>query len=277
MPAPSGANGNGNPVIAGFIISTELALTATFPDLRAQVDHPSLVRVGYDVLATDSTPRLYTFGQMLDLFIEGAGSMDPARDIRADDFDRVVNHLQHVLFRAYACSSTFRRLFNHAVDTHLRERRWLLAAGEAFGTTVTEEQRAAAGNRSVIALNCDPFEAGSDPGVYAHAGGVHVFSANRLYIQEIVRALTGIADSAEDHPRGAVIEYANLILKEMGEDSPAQIGHAEPAFPQGGVEEMEFDSIDFGDVFEDPERRAVRSAAQEALDQTRDRDAPGAA
>jgi PipA/GogA/GtgA family effector protease len=247
MPAPSGANGNGNSAIVGDIIAAEQALTARFPDLQRQMDYPSLMRVGYDVFATDSTARI-TFAQMLDLFIEGAGSMDPARDIRADVFDRVVNHLQHVLFRAYASSPTFRRLFNYAVDTHLRETRWGLAAGEALGTTVTEEQRQAAGNRSVIALNCDPFEANPDPDVYACAEGVHPFSGDRSYVHEIAHALTGITDREEAHPRGAVVEYENLIMKEMGEDSPARIAYELPPLPQDGVEEVDFSSIDFGDA-----------------------------
>jgi PipA/GogA/GtgA family effector protease len=276
-PSPSGATANGSLTPLDQIVVAEYALAERFPDLRPQVDHPSLERVGYDQLATDSRPCIM-LRQLLDRFIEGRGSMDPERVIRDDVFDRVLPHLQDVLFRAYSCSPTFRRLFNFAAVTHLLDSRWLLAAGEAFGTTVTEAQRAAAGDRLVIALNCDPFEPGHDPGVYAHAGGVHPFSADRLYMQEIVRALTmtRIAER-EDHPRGAVIEYVNLILKETGEDSPAQIGHAEPSLPQEGVEEVEFDAIDFGDAFEEPERRAVRSAAQEALDETKDRDAPGAA
>jgi hypothetical protein len=247
MPVPSGANENVDPPIIDEIIAAEHALTARFPDLQPQSDNPSLMRVGFDTLALDRRAR-FTFGQMLDLFIEGAGSMDPARDVRVDVFDRVVNHLEHVLFEAYARSPTFRRLFNYAVDTHLRDTRWLLAAGEAFGTTVTEQQRAAAGNRSVIALNCDPFEADVDPDVYACADGFHPFSGARSYVHEIVHALTGITDSEEDHPRGAVVEYENLIMKEMGEDSPARIAYELPPLPQDGVEEVDFSAVDFGDA-----------------------------
>jgi hypothetical protein len=246
-PSPPGANENVDPAIIGEIIAAEHALTERFPDLQPQSDNPSLMRIAFDTLALDRRAR-FTFGQMLDLFIEGAGSMDPARDVPADIFDRVVNHLEHVLFQAYACSPTFRRLFNYAVDTHLRDTRWLLAAGEAFGTTVTEQQRAAAGNRSVIALNCDPFEAGRDPGVYACADGVHPFSGVRSYVHEIVHALTGLTDTEEGHPRGAVVEYENLIMKEMGVDSPARIAYEVPPPPQDGVEEVGFSSVDFGDA-----------------------------
>ena len=275
-PAPSGASRNDPQAMIGENIAAEHALTARFPDLQPQVDHPSLRRVGYDVLAIDSRPR-FVDGQMFDLFIEGVGSMDPARDVPRDVVDRVLDHLQQVLFKAYACSPTFRRLFNHAADTHLCVSRWFLAAGEAFGTTVTEHQREAAGNRSVIALNCDPFEPGSDPGVYACADGVHPFSGARLYMHEIVRALTEVADSEEDHPRGAVVEYENLIMKEIGEDSPARIAYVVPPTPQQGVEEVDFETIDFGNAFEEPVRRCILSVAQAIQDQPKDHDAPGAA
>lgn len=273
-PSPlAGASVNGNQTIA----AAERALTARFPDLQPQLDYPSAMRCRHDDLATDSVSRAFTFRQMLDLFIEGPGSMDPAHEIRSEDFDRVVSQLECTLFEAYEESPTFRRLFNHAVDTHLSDSRWLLAAGEAFGTIVTERQHEAAGNRWVIGLNCDPFEASRHPGVYACADGSHSFSAMRLYMHEIVRALTRIPDSAEVHPRGAVVEYENLILKEMREDSPARIAYEAPSLPQPGVEEVDFESIDFGDAFEDPDRRAIRGATQDALDRPKDGDAPGAA
>lgn len=269
-PTPlAGASGSGSLAIA----AAERALTARFPDLQPQLDCPSLARRRHDDLATDSVARGFTSRQLLDLFIEGPGSMDPAREIRSEDFDRVVTQLEYLLSEAYEDSPTFRRLFNYAADTHLHDSRWLLAAGEAFGTIVTERQHEEAGNRWVIGLNCDPFDARGHPGVYACADGPHSFSGVRLYAHEIVRALTRIPDDAEVHPRGAVVEYENLILKEVREDSPARIAYEVPSLPQPGVEEVDFESIDFGSAFEDP----VRRAAQEALDRPKDGDIPGAA
>jgi hypothetical protein len=246
LPPPAISNGGG---AFGHISDAEHALVLKFRDLQPQMDQPSYDRMCHDILATDSRVR-YTGEQLPELFIEGPGSMDPDRDIGCLAFERIFSRLESVLHGAYTDSPTFRRLFNHAADTHLRDTRWLLAADEAFGTTVTAEQRAAAGNRAVIALNGDPFEEGGDLAAYICADGAHPFSGMRSYIHEIIHALTGLTDAEANHPRGAVVEYENIILKELGEDSPARIAYADVTL-QAGVEEVDFDSIDFGGAFSD--------------------------
>lgn len=248
MPLPQAASSNGGGAF-GRISDAEHALVLKFRDLQPQMDEPSYDRMCHDALATDFRVR-FTGEELLVLFIEGPGSMDPDRDIGCLAFDRILGRLESVLHGAYTGSATFRRLFNHAADTHLRDTRWLLAADEAFGTTVTAEQRAAAGNRSVIALNGDPFEEGGDLATYVCADGVHPFSGMRSYVHEIIHALTGLTDAEANHPRGAVVEYENLVLKELGEDSPARVAYADVTL-QAGVEEVDFDSIDFGDAFSD--------------------------
>lgn len=248
MPAPSGASGHVDHGMVGTIIAAEHALTQRFPDLQPQMDNPSFERLCYDVFATDSSER-FTPAEMLHLFIEGPGSMDPERDIQSEAFGRVLGYLDQVLALAYEFSPTFRRLFNYAADMHLHESRWYLAADEAFGATATAQQREGAGHRSVIALNSDPFEAGGDHDVYACAEGIHPFSGMRSYMHEIIHALTGLTDNEALHPRGPVVEYENLVMKELGDGSPARIAYAAPVPPQPGTEEVNFSSIDFGDAF----------------------------
>ncbi|EBL4677914.1 PipA/GogA/GtgA family type III secretion system effector, partial [Salmonella enterica subsp. enterica serovar Kentucky] len=41
----------------------------------------------------------------------------------------------------------------------------------------------------------------------------------RSFIHEVVHALTHLQDKEENHPRGPVVEYTNIILKEMGHPS----------------------------------------------------------
>ncbi|ECQ7480431.1 PipA/GogA/GtgA family type III secretion system effector, partial [Salmonella enterica] len=42
---------------------------------------------------------------------------------------------------------------------------------------------------------------------------------------EVVHALTHLQDKEENHPRGPVVEYTNIILKEMGHAAPPRIAY----------------------------------------------------
>jgi hypothetical protein len=242
----------------GAIIAAEHALTGRFPDLLMQMDDPSLERVRHDLSATDSSSR-FACGELFDLLVAGPGAMDPEREVAADEFDAVAGHLKEVLALAYERSFTFRRLFNRAADTHLRETRWFLAPNEAFGTTVTPQQRAAAGHRAVIGLNCDTVATVGDD-YYACVGGMHPFSSERSYVHEIIHALTGLTDVERDHsrgierihPRGAVVEYENLVMKEIGDASPARISYRLDEAERPGTAAVDFSSIDFGSAFGEP-------------------------
>ncbi len=229
--------------MVGATIAAEQVLTEKFPDLQMQMDYPSLERVRHDVYARDSGSR-FTSEQLFDLLIAGPGAMDPDDEVGAEEFDTVADRLQEILMMAYDNSPTFRRLFNHAADTHLRETRWHLAPGEAFGTTVMQQQRQAAGDRAVIALNCDPLEPG-DGDCYASASGPQPFSSLRSYVHEVIHALTGLTDVEQGHPRGPVVEYENLIMKEIGDDSPARTDYELVLPAQPSVEEVDLSSIDF--------------------------------
>jgi hypothetical protein len=101
----------------------------------------------------------------------------------------------------------------------------------------------------VIGLNCDPFGVGWEHEFYACAEGTHLFSGARSYVHEIIHALTELTDIEEAHPRGPIVEYENLVMKEFGEDSPARIAYAASIPLQPGMEEVDFSSIDFGDAF----------------------------
>lgn len=211
----------------GRVADSERELLDRHPDLQIQIDDPSPARHNHDLRATDAAV-LYLSDTLVDRLIAGPGNLDPDQQVSARQYEKVRRQLQRFLKQAYDASPTFRRLYNHAACTSLNERRWLLAPDSAFATTVGDDQRAAAGNRAVIALNLDPFDPNSgdslDP--YESADGPCTFSAARSYIHEVIHALTDLRDDEDcGHARGPVVEYENLILKEMGEDSPARIAY----------------------------------------------------
>ncbi|HGJ5891391.1 MULTISPECIES: PipA/GogA/GtgA family type III secretion system effector [Arsenophonus] len=124
---------------------------------------------------------------------------------------------------AYDKSSTFRRLFNYGYDQILHEGGWILAADEEFGTTITAEQIAAADGKKIISLNMDPLEKPDPYDTYQIEDGSRVpFSLLRSFMHEIVHALTMLPDKDNEHDRGPIVEYTNIILKEMGDNQPAR-------------------------------------------------------
>ncbi|MEJ0003344.1 MAG: PipA/GogA/GtgA family type III secretion system effector [Pararobbsia sp.] len=180
----------------------------------------------------------------------GGGAMDPDATVDAAAYRNVLDCFAEVLIDAYQRSSTFRRLFNRAADTTLRETRWLLAPDHAFGTTVTNAQRIAAGNRAVIGLNLDAQSDYAVVETYVCDGPDHPFSIRRSYVHEMIHALTGLVDDDDGHPRGPVVEYENLVMKQMGDRSPARTAYRHIAQADcGDAAELDFAAVDFGDAF----------------------------
>lgn len=111
---------------------------------------------------------------------------------------------------------------NYAYEKELHdvEQRWLLGAGEAFETTVAQEHFKLSEGRKVICLNLDDTD-NSYTEHYESNEGPQLFDTKHSFIHEFVHALTHIQDKEENHPGGPVVEYTNIILKEMGHPSPS--------------------------------------------------------
>ncbi|EGN5139665.1 PipA/GogA/GtgA family type III secretion system effector, partial [Salmonella enterica] len=159
--------------------------------------------------------------------ISGPGGMDPDIEIDDDTYDECREVLSRILEDAYTQSGTFRRLMNYAYDQELHdvEQRWLLGAGENFGTTVTDEDLESSEGRKVIALNLDDTDDDSIPECYESNDGPQPFDTTRSFIHEVVHALTHLQDKEDSNPRGPVVEYTNIILKEMGHAAPPRIAY----------------------------------------------------
>ncbi|EME8576172.1 PipA/GogA/GtgA family type III secretion system effector [Salmonella enterica] len=196
-----------------------------FPDIQEHAETPSQLRLAYDKLAINSEFRLEP-EYVVEYLISGAGGIDPDTEIDDDTYDECCHELSRILQNAYAQSGTFRRLMNYAYEKELYdvEQRWLLGAGEAFETTVTPEDLTLSEGRKVICLNLDDTDDSSTE-YYESNDGPQPFDTERSFIHEVIHALTHLQDEEKNHPRGPVVEYTNIILKEMGHPSPPRMAY----------------------------------------------------
>ncbi|CUR86729.1 PipA/GogA/GtgA family type III secretion system effector [Salmonella enterica subsp. enterica serovar Weltevreden] len=196
-----------------------------FPDIQEHAENPSQLRLAYDKLAINSEFRLEP-EYVVEYLISGAGGIDPDTEIDDDTYDECHHELSRILQNAYAQSGTFRRLMNYAYEKELYdvEQRWLLGAGEAFETTVTPEDLTLSEGRKVICLNLDDTDDSSTE-YYESNDGPQPFDTERSFIHEVIHALTHLQDEEKNHPRGPVVEYTNIILKEIGHPSPPRMAY----------------------------------------------------
>ncbi|EAB2651111.1 PipA/GogA/GtgA family type III secretion system effector [Salmonella enterica] len=200
--------------------------TSVFPDIPEHAQNPSQLRLAHDSLAINSEFRLEPV-YLVEYLISDAGGIDPDTEIDDDTYEECHHELSRILQNAYTQSGTFRRLMNYAYEKELRdvEQRWLLGAGEAFETTVTPEDFTLSEGRKVICLNLDDTDDDLSPEYYESNDGPQPFDTERSFIHEVVHALTHLQDEEENHPRGPVVEYTNIILKEMGHPSPPRMAY----------------------------------------------------
>lgn len=130
--------------------------------------------------------------------------------------------LDATLMNAYEKSATFRRLFNHAWETQLQYpgQSWHLDALGETAEGAAETRRAISPDERVISLRTQiPHLAGVS--TYTSDQGEQDLDWDRACLHTVIRALTSLSpERDEGHPRGAVIEYTNNVLKEMGCQHP---------------------------------------------------------
>jgi PipA/GogA/GtgA family effector protease len=207
------------------------------PDMQWQCDEPDEMRLAHDVKANDASAR-FTPQEIGDKLIKGQGRHDPDRPFASqDDYRETKKLLDKVLADAYEKSPTFRRLFNYAEQDGLEGKNWKLAPNETFGVTLPDKER---GVQPLLALNRDPVK-GTEFETYLTASGEHIFDAERSYIHEVVHVLTEWVDPPDPTRRGPVVEYENIILKEMGNESPARIQYGPGAESSSGKGIDDFD------------------------------------
>jgi hypothetical protein len=192
------------PVILG---NQELA--GLHPDLNVQETKPSKMRLHHDIVAVNADRKLDP-SNVFDAIFSG-----PALpEFGGKDVKKVINNhyevgrniMGGVLEKAYESSTTFRRLFNHAYENELRfpANRWLLDVMSNAGASWER-------GRKFVAMGFD-----ISMNNY-HADGVLARSSvQRILMHEIIHAMTYFTDYELMNSRGPIVEYTNIILKEMG-------------------------------------------------------------
>ncbi|QBY45228.1 PipA/GogA/GtgA family type III secretion system effector [Arsenophonus nasoniae] len=195
-------------------------LADKYPDLKIQSTDPSPARKSHDKIATNSD-KLHPSEQVISLFLSNKKIESESDE---NQYQLCHKELSTIMTSAYEKSLTFRRLFNYAYDTNLCDGdKWYLSTQDAFSTTVTAEEIKAENGKKIISLTTDPANCSQFNEDYQQENGNYaLFSLIRAFMHEIVHALTMLPDEDNNHARGAVVEYTNIILKEMGNKEPAR-------------------------------------------------------
>ncbi|WP_032116151.1 PipA/GogA/GtgA family type III secretion system effector [Candidatus Arsenophonus nilaparvatae] len=203
-------------------------LAKKYPDLKMQSDDPSPARQSHDKIATNSN-KSHPSEQVKSLFlfdnrIKSETETETETKLNEEQYQLCNQELSSLMAMAYDESPTFRRLFNYAYDTHLCDGdKWHVSIHDAFSTTVTAEEIKAEKGKKIISLTIDPANCLQYKEQYQLENGNYaLFSFTRAFMHEIVHALTMLPDQDNNHVRGAVVEYTNIILKEMGNKEPAR-------------------------------------------------------
>ncbi|KAJ3634443.1 hypothetical protein Zmor_019076 [Zophobas morio] len=200
------------------------SLYEEFPELGRQLRNPDPSLLLHDKVATDTTDRFLVKNDkvIIESFIKNKYEINYFDYLKQDPkrwkkYPYEYNLLSRIMTEAYHKSPTFRRLYNYALDSELlySEKRWLIAPREAFRTTITEDELSAAKWKRTIGLNIDFV----DCRYYEADNNAIPFTVEHAYINEVVRALTGINFKPDElNIRGPIVEYTNIILKEVGRD-----------------------------------------------------------
>ncbi|MEE3509587.1 PipA/GogA/GtgA family type III secretion system effector [Pseudomonas sp. 10C3] len=178
-------------------------LARTHRDLWPQLNHPSTARRCHDVHANDDSRKL-------ELSRVGEHFMKALPNTAGKAQRAAFAVLTDTLKNAYEKSPTFRRIYNHAweQDLHMPDRRW----------TVGTHAEAALADRQ---LGLEQLTVSGVAQSYQFARGTYPLDLQRSVLNALLPALTGFIVEELNHPRGPVVEYANIILKEIGHPAPA--------------------------------------------------------
>lgn len=178
-------------------------LAKTHRDLWPQLTQPSIARRGHDVRANDDSRKL-ELSRIGEHFVKVL-SNTAGKEQRA-----AAALLTDTLKNAYEKSPTFRRIYNHTweQDLHMPVRRW--SVGTHAAAALADPQ-----------LGLDQLTVPSAAQMYQSARGAYPLDPQRSVLNALLPALTGLVMEELNHPRGPIVEYANIILKEMGHPAPA--------------------------------------------------------
>ncbi|KAJ3617301.1 hypothetical protein Zmor_008828 [Zophobas morio] len=193
------------------------------PDLQLQLENPDPLLLQHDSLAIDTSNRfLGESNGVIESFIKNKKEMayfefKKVKTKNWRDFPVEYYVLRRIITDAYTESPTFRRLYNYAYDTELfkKENRWVIAPNEAIQTTISGE---GATHGRTIGLNIDLV----NRRYYQSGDTFSTFNVEHAYLHEVIEALTRIPyEPSSKYPRGPVVEYTNIVLKEIAHQLPS--------------------------------------------------------
>lgn len=192
----------------GPSIDCDQALAARHSDMFEQCRNPSLLRKQYDLLAMDDRPVFELSRLQEHMFVEDSGEDESKEILRAKQA------LIETLILCYDKSSAFRRLYNHAFKT---------STLDEGGRFTLELQPHTGDSQSLLPILVDtkaPQKEHHRPDIsYKLATEERVCSPRRHWAELLIASITGLPQREENHPRGPIQEYANIILTQTGPSS----------------------------------------------------------
>ncbi len=188
---------------------TDARLAAQYPDLRLQLQQPSLARHQFDANAPEHE-KILESGRLTEYFF----SQHTLCSINHQTLPFLASYEGYatLLRDAYDKSPTFRRLFNFAAKQQLNDdaQRCALNIDPALASTKPHSTQL-------------PINAEDHPHFYPSEKGQQISDRQRTGMTLLLPILTRLPVREAGHARGPIIEYTNIILKEMGNTSPACI------------------------------------------------------
>nr|WP_129591729.1 MULTISPECIES: PipA/GogA/GtgA family type III secretion system effector [unclassified Pseudomonas] len=201
------------PVVATALLSPiEISATedqgraAQHADMAAQLKNPSLLRHEHDLKAIDTSHRLEPARLREYLLTPEALKIEG----KTQAYQRHLSTLLETMVKAYQQSPTFRRLCNYAVATGRLDNQGQFSL--TLEAKPNPPHALTPTLRSAHNLDYQPYRSAEH---FQSATGQEKPSRQRLAMDQMLAAITGLPRTEGNHPRGPINEYANIVLKDI--------------------------------------------------------------
>ncbi|MHC8403394.1 PipA/GogA/GtgA family type III secretion system effector [Pseudomonas sp. MDT1-17] len=192
----------------GPLKNCDQTLATRHSDMFEQWKNPSRLRKQYDLQALDDGPVFELSRLQEHLLVDVSGADESKEIVCAKQI------LIETLILCYDKSSTFRRLYNHAFEASI------LNEGGRF---TLELQPHTGDFQSLFPLLADTKAPQKElhriDTPHSLSTGERACSPRRHWTEQLIASITGLPQREENHPRGPIQEYANIILTQTGRSS----------------------------------------------------------
>ncbi|CAM9276067.1 unnamed protein product [Ectocarpus sp. 12 AP-2014] len=171
-----------------------------------QLKNPSALRKEHDLQAIEDGP-IFELSRLQEYLLA-----DKADKNDSEGITKAKQALNETLVHCYEKSPTFRRLYNHSVKT---------AILDIGGRYTLELEPQGKNSRRPLPVLIDTKAPQKEKHIsatsYRSTTGERLSSSKRNLTEQLVSSITRLPNREENHPRGPVQEYTNIILKEIGQ------------------------------------------------------------